>query len=207
MPDLQRSLPRNSTKLAGRDLALLGALVPFPENRMERVLRENVLDVGDEQFLVLLLVMQADREDRLDFARAARRPRSSSNSWMCASIDVPEAICFCDRRPRDQPAEIAPVHVARGIVVGVEKIGVLRNLRCDTRHPDLQNEGLEEPAGVREMPFRRADVRHRLHDVIFRLERLAQSDSEKSRTWRKRASSRAARAFRGLRRKRLELVQ
>ena len=30
------------------------------KNRVERILRKHVLDVGDEQFLVLLLVMNAE---------------------------------------------------------------------------------------------------------------------------------------------------
>ena len=35
--------------------------------RIERVLREDVLDVRDEQFLMLLFVMDAKDENRLDF--------------------------------------------------------------------------------------------------------------------------------------------
>src|SRR4029077_13953751 len=38
------------------------------ENRVERVLREDVFDVGDEKFLMLLFVMNSKCEDRLDFA-------------------------------------------------------------------------------------------------------------------------------------------
>ena len=37
------------------------------KNRIERVLREDVLDVGDEQFLMLLFMMHAEDENRLDF--------------------------------------------------------------------------------------------------------------------------------------------
>ena len=37
------------------------------ENRIERILRENVFDVGDEQFLMLLLVMRAENQKGLDF--------------------------------------------------------------------------------------------------------------------------------------------
>src|SRR5947208_17044019 len=39
----------------------------FPENGIERILREHVLDVCDEQFLMLLLMMNTENEDRLDF--------------------------------------------------------------------------------------------------------------------------------------------
>ena len=41
--------------------------VALAKNRIERVLREDVLDVGDEQFLMLLFVMNAEDEDRFDF--------------------------------------------------------------------------------------------------------------------------------------------
>ena len=37
------------------------------KDRIERILREDVFDVGDEQFLMLLLVMKAEGQDRLDF--------------------------------------------------------------------------------------------------------------------------------------------
>src|SRR5207253_5825673 len=37
------------------------------ENRTERILREHVLDIGDEQFLMLLLVMKPENQNRLDF--------------------------------------------------------------------------------------------------------------------------------------------
>ena len=88
-----------------------------------------MFDVGDEQFLVLLFVMQADREDRLDFIE--QFVIRAFQQFLNVCVDrLPEAISFRDRRTRDQPAEIAPMHVARGIVVGIKKIGVLRNLRC-----------------------------------------------------------------------------
>ena len=41
----------------------------FSKNRIERVLGENVLDVGDEQFLMLLLVMNSESENRFDLAK------------------------------------------------------------------------------------------------------------------------------------------
>src|SRR4029077_11834957 len=36
------------------------------KNRVERILREHVLDVRDEQFLMLLLMMPAEDENRFD---------------------------------------------------------------------------------------------------------------------------------------------
>src|SRR5436189_5736446 len=37
------------------------------KNRVERILREHVLDIRDEQFLMLLLMMPAEDENRFDF--------------------------------------------------------------------------------------------------------------------------------------------
>ena len=115
------------------------------------------------------------------------------------SIDVAVTKGFCDRRPRDQAAQVAPMHVAGGIIIGVEKIGVLRNVRLVSRHPNFQHERLEKPARVREVPFRRAHIRHRLHDAIFRLQISAKARAEKFRTWRNR-SIKSRRAFRFRRR-------
>jgi hypothetical protein len=38
----------------------------FSENRIERVLREDVLNIGDQQFLVLLFMMPAKDQKRLN---------------------------------------------------------------------------------------------------------------------------------------------
>src|SRR5437762_13903624 len=41
---------------------------PIPaENRIKRILREHVFDVGDKQFLMLLRVINAENENKLDF--------------------------------------------------------------------------------------------------------------------------------------------
>ena len=70
------------------------------------------------------------------------------------------------------------MHVAGGVVIRIEMVGVLWDLGAVALHPNLHDEGLEKPARVREMPFRRTHVRHRLHDVIFRLERAAKPRGE-----------------------------
>ena len=41
--------------------------LPLAKDRMERILGEDMFDVGDQQFLVLLLVVHAENQDRLDF--------------------------------------------------------------------------------------------------------------------------------------------
>ena len=88
-------------------------------------------------------------------------------------------LCLRHRRPRNQSAQIAPMHVARGIVVRIKKISVLRNLGAISRHPNFfRMKVSKNQRRVREMPFRRAHVRHRLHDAIFRLQACAQCAGE-----------------------------
>src|SRR6202521_4346805 len=50
------------------------------------------------------------------------------------------------------------MHLTSGIVVGVEQISVLRVDRRVIRQSCLDDEGLEKPTGVREMPFRRTHL-------------------------------------------------
>src|SRR5437016_8000599 len=70
------------------------------------------------------------------------------------------------------------MHGAGGVVVGIEKVSVLRNGIPISRHPLFQNEGFKKPGGMGEMPLRRADVRHRLNDTIFRRQIFGKSASE-----------------------------
>src|SRR5205814_4391453 len=41
----------------------------FSKNRMQRILRENMLDIGNEQFLMLLFVMKAECDDWSNFVQ------------------------------------------------------------------------------------------------------------------------------------------
>ena len=70
------------------------------------------------------------------------------------------------------------MHITSGVVVRVEEVGVLRHLRAISLHPNLHHKCLEEPTGVREMPFRWTHVRHRLDDAIFGLKIAAKARAE-----------------------------
>ncbi|MNE62160.1 hypothetical protein D3C80_1574260 [compost metagenome] len=64
-----------------------------------------------------------------------------------------------------------------GFVVGVEQVVVERLRRAVAGQEGLQQEGLEEPADMRQVPLRRADVGHALDHLILggqrRADRLA----------------------------------
>ena len=66
------------------------------------------------------------------------------------------------------------MHIASGVVVRIKKISVLRNFSAISRKELFQNERLEKPGGMGEVPLGRADVGHRLDDAIFRLKPRAQ---------------------------------
>src|SRR6266446_10608353 len=48
----------------------------FSKNWMQRILREDVFYIGNEQFLMLLLVMNAEYDDRFDFVQTLFRSGS-----------------------------------------------------------------------------------------------------------------------------------
>ena len=126
---------------------------------------------------MLLLVMKAERDDRLDLGE--QRFISFFDQLTHALIDrFAEPIRFSDGRPRNQSAEIAPVHVARRIVVRIEKISILRDFRAIPRHPDFDDKGFEKPTRVGEMPLCWAHVRHGLHHAVFRFEIASKAGCE-----------------------------
>src|SRR5580700_8481871 len=161
-------------RLRGNDIDLALA-----KHRMQRILRKNMFDVGDEQFLMLLLVMNPENEDWFDFIEkfVVRVPKEIFDVRIDRSTISTRVF---DGGPRDQTAQVAPVHVAGGIVVGVKQISVLRNFSPIIWNPFLENKRFEKPGGVRQMPFRRAHIRHRLHNAIFGLESRAKRVAETS---------------------------
>ena len=108
-----------STKPRGPCVAR-GGLPVRVIDRIGRVLREGVQDVGEQQFLVLLLVMQADLQDREHAPGIGRRhlvdqPLDRRIDMGAIAGDVGGV------RPRDQPALRARVARAGGDVIGVEQ--------------------------------------------------------------------------------------
>src|SRR5262249_21221955 len=60
------------------------------------------------------------------------------------------------------------VHDTGGVVIRIEEISIFGNGIAIAGLPFFENERFEEPGRVREMPLGRTDVRHRLHNAIFR---------------------------------------
>ena len=139
----------------------------------QRIHPEHVLDVGEHQLLVLLLVVQPELDHRQ--RRMIRVVADALDQRLQRAVDV-RAVRehLGDRGPRDETALRATVTLARLHVVRVEEERVLRVRRDVGRVERREHERLEEPTRVREMPLRRAHVGHRADDVVLDLERRAE---------------------------------
>ena len=135
--------------------------------RIGRVLREGVQNVGHQQFLVLLFVMQPDLEN-LEHARRVRR-RHGLDQPLDGFIDM-GAIAgdILTVRAGDQAALRARMARTGGDVIRVEQEGkafIEDTVGRVVRH---KQELLEKPGDMGAVPFGRRGIRHRLHDLVFR---------------------------------------
>jgi hypothetical protein len=140
--------------------------------RKRRVMRQQMLEVGEHQLLVLLLVMQAERDQRLQrFVLAARCEQRADAAVHLA----PPGLHLHQRGPGQQAALRARMARADAVVVRIEEIAVGRVERGKVLLVRFEHEGLEEPGRVREMPFGGARVGHRLCAAVLGRERLGQA--------------------------------
>ena len=63
--EIDETLDGSSTSVPRRSECRCGSWL---KDRIKRILREDVLDVRDQQFLMLLLVMKTEHEYRFDFS-------------------------------------------------------------------------------------------------------------------------------------------
>ena len=132
-----------------------------------------MFDVGNDQFLVLLFMMEAKRDDgrqlcHLPLVELLQEIKDTL-------IDIPAVgIRLLDCGPGDQPAFGPAMPFAQRIVVRVKEVRVLWMQRPVIRNCRKEQEGLEKPADVRKMPLRWADIGHRLDDIIFSGQGFAQ---------------------------------
>ncbi|MNR27764.1 hypothetical protein D3C85_1450500 [compost metagenome] len=82
------------------------------------------------------------------------------------------------RGPRDQAALGPWVACAHALVIGVEQHAKRGVERRETRLVRLQHKGLEEPSGMRQMPFDRARIGHGLHAAILGRQRRGQRQAD-----------------------------
>ena len=141
--------------------------------RMQRIGEERMLDVGGDQFLMLLFVLEAQR----DAPRSFILQRMLHQDNHCG-VDV-RAIAQNDiqRRPRERGAQFLLRHFAQRVVVAVEEPVKFRVEGLVPGNELTQDEGLEEPAGVGEMPLHRTRLCAGLHHHVFRRQRTTKTQA------------------------------
>jgi hypothetical protein len=133
---------------------------------VERVGEESVLDVGGDEFLVLLLVFEAE-DDALDGVAFYCFLQEAGH----AGVDVPAiGEDGFERGAREGCAEFLFGHVPEGVVVAVEEPAEVGMEGLIAGEELAENKGFEEPAGVGEVPFDGAGLGRRLDHHVFRRE-------------------------------------
>ena len=122
---------------------------------------------------MLLLVVQPRTKigARAEQARVVGRAQPVFHPGVDLTAVAPD---LADGRPREQPSAVAGDPLADRVVIRVEQEVVLGEARPIIGQGGREDEGLEEPGGVGQMPLDRAGVGHRLDDEILGLERLGQ---------------------------------
>ena len=137
----------------------------------QRVAPQQMLDVGQQQLLVLLLVLQPQLQQTPDGLRQAILLQQAEH----ARINIGAVGQHGgQRRPRQQAALRPRMLAPHALVVGVEEHAKRRVERAKALLVPLQDEGLEKPAGMRQVPFGGTGVRHGLHAAVLGRQRPRQ---------------------------------
>jgi len=139
-------------------------------DRVERIDAEIVLDVGDQQLLVLLLMVQSQLGARGNYRPVGRG--AVRNECHHRRVDVgPIGHHLGDRRPRQQATPGPRIDLSDLLIVRVEEELECLAERLVAGGERLQHEGLEEPADVGQVPLRRAGEHGTLDQVVLDRER------------------------------------
>ena len=156
--------------------------------RLERVLGEGREDVGQQQLLVLLLVIDAELD------QFERRRRQLGQSALERLVDVRALVADLVQRRAAEHSALGPrMPLALALVIAVEQVGEALVERPVAGHMIAQNEGLEEPGRVGEVPFGRRGVGERLDRRVG----VADSGAARSSVSLRVATSRSARLSAG----------
>ena len=145
--------------------------------RVQRALRQQMQDVGEDQFLVLLLVLHTEFDQRRQCFNVGivgvAIPVGQQTRDAGVDIGAPGAH-LVHRRARQQAAPGARIALADAVVVRVEQHpkGWMKGL--EARLHGFQDEGFEKPRGVRQVPLDGAGVGHRLGAAVFVRQRRGQ---------------------------------
>ena len=139
--------------------------------RMQRVLGKQVEDVGEQQLLMLLFMVAAELDQRGHGGRQIVLDERGHRAVDMVAIRKDSL----ERRARDHAASRARLTRAYAFVIRIEQEIELTIVHAVAAQILFEDHPLEEPGGVREMPFRRACVGHRLHGGVGVGERRAET--------------------------------
>ena len=128
---------------------------------------------------MLLLVIDADLDETAHFIFGFDAAREEVDEGAIDMVAVGEH--FGMGRARQQAAVRARMARAEGFVIGIEAKGETLVEAAIGRQMTGEHEGLEEPGHMREMPFGRAGVGHRLDGLILDRERGGEFERSGSR--------------------------
>src|SRR5262245_63283685 len=112
---------------------------------------------------MLLVMMEAE----LDY-RDRRASRFAPQQREELRIDMSAVVAHLVQGGTGQQSTLWPRMLRTdGLIIGVEEDAKLRVKRTVTGYRGIEHEGFEEPAGVRQMPLRRAGIIHRLRLAVF----------------------------------------
>ena len=128
-----------------------------------------MLDVHEQQFLVLLLMVQAEFDGR---EQGRRGPVDDIEHAGIHGVTV--VVHLVQRGTCDQAAPWPRVLPPDAVVIAVVEFTEGRVMRTKAGFGRFEHEGLEEPGDVREVPFGGARIGHRLHTSVFGRERCGE---------------------------------
>ncbi len=136
---------------------------------LQPVLRQQVEHVGEEQLLMLLLVGEPQHHQggKVRIRSGIGQQGVHGGVDMVAVGHHLRGAGTGDHSPRS-----ARLSIAQGLVIGVEQVLERRIERFAP--PRQEQEGLEEPGRVSQMPLGRARVRHRLGAHVLGRQRCGQ---------------------------------
>jgi hypothetical protein len=129
-------------------------------------LRKRVQDIGEKQFLMLLLVMQADLEDagHLGPVRILRDRKQPLDRFIDVGTEGRHVVAI---RPREQPPSRTRMARAGRNIIRVEEIREALVEHAVAGKTRRQQELLQKPGRMRAMPFGRTGIGHRLHHLVL----------------------------------------
>src|SRR5690606_14330660 len=151
-----------------------------PIRGSKRVHSERVLDVRQDQLLMLLLVMEAHLDERASLLHLRGR-LAMLEKTRDRLVDVPAiGAHLIDGGPRQSAPPSSLELRAEALVVGIEEAPVAGVKRLIVPNVTFENERLEEPHRVREVPPGRARVGQALDHLILDRERRREIESPRA---------------------------